>query len=121
MASARAFGWFGPVSGILSSVLLAAAFAVLMGGGEPDADIEYPAAKIAEELEESRDALSASFRISGLALIFFLFFLGLPARLLSARGGAGRLACVRAVGVRIGVRRGVLDAGLRPGGSVQRG
>lgn len=73
MARERAWGWFGPVSGILFAVLVVVAFTV-MGGG-PDADIDDTGAKIARELEDSRDGAAASFPVFGLALFFFLFFL----------------------------------------------
>jgi len=73
MAPKRAFGWFGPVSGILFAVLLIVAFVVF--GDGPDVDIDDSATKIAAELEESRDGASASFPIFGLSLFFFLFFL----------------------------------------------
>lgn len=73
MAPKQAFGWFGPVSGILFAVLLVVGFVV--AGGGPDADIDDPAAKIAAELEEARDSSYVSFPILGLSLFFFLFFL----------------------------------------------
>jgi len=73
MARKRAFGWFGPVSGILFAVLLIVSF-VVMGDG-PDVDVDDSAAKIAAALEQSRDGAEAAFPIFALSLFFFVFFL----------------------------------------------
>lgn len=74
MASNRAFGWLGPIGGILFAVLLVIAF-VVAGGGPEQASMDDSAATIATELEETRDESSASFPLFGLSVVFFIFFL----------------------------------------------
>jgi len=74
VASNRAFGWLGPVSGVLFAVLLIVAF-VVAGGGPEEASVDESAAKIAAEFEATRDDSWASFPLFGLSLAFFIFFL----------------------------------------------
>ncbi|MDP8992825.1 MAG: hypothetical protein M3N31_07230 [Actinomycetota bacterium] len=70
----RVWGWLGPVSGILFAVLLVAALAT--GPGDPGVDPDDPAGEIAGRLVEQSDDNRVSFVLFGLALFFFIWFLG---------------------------------------------
>jgi hypothetical protein len=73
MTERRAWGWLGPASGIVFSVLLAVAIGLV---GDADVEADDPAERIAQELTEMSDENELSFVLFGLGLLFFIFFLG---------------------------------------------
>jgi hypothetical protein len=70
----RTWGWIGPISGILFVVV--ATVAVILVGDMGDIDPDDPAREIARELTDQHDDIQLSFFLFGLALFFFLVFLG---------------------------------------------
>jgi hypothetical protein len=70
----RTWGWIGPVSGIL--FVIVATVAVVLTGEMGDVDPDDPAREIARELTDKHDDIQLSFFLFGLALFFFLVFLG---------------------------------------------
>jgi len=69
----RTWGWLGPVSGILFVVFLVLSFAV---GGSWEVDPDDSAREIARALTDEHDDTALSFTFFGVALFFFLVFLG---------------------------------------------
>jgi hypothetical protein len=70
----RTWGWLGPVSGILFVILLVVG--VILGGDMGDIDPDDPAREIARELTDKHDDIMLSFIFFGIAIFFFLVFLG---------------------------------------------
>lgn len=68
----RTWGWLGPVSGILFAVVLGAAFALSGDTVDPDDSAQ----KVARLLSRRQDDLELSIPLFGLALFFFVVFLG---------------------------------------------
>jgi hypothetical protein len=69
----RAWGWLGPVSGILFVVFLVVAFSI--APTDPGVDPDDPAGEIARRLTEQRDDNELSFPFFALAIFFFVWFL----------------------------------------------
>lgn len=69
----RAWGWLGPVSGILFVAFLVAAVAI--GEGDPGVDPNDPAERIARRLAADSDDNKLAFPLYGLAIFFFIWFL----------------------------------------------
>ena len=70
----RTWGWLGPVCGIL--FVIVATIAVVIVGEMDDIDPDDPARQIARELTDQHDDIAISFILFGVALVFFLVFLG---------------------------------------------
>src|SRR5688500_9775163 len=69
----RAWGWLGPVSGILFVVFLVVAFSI--APTDPGVDPDDPAGEIARRLTEQRDDNELSFPFFALAIFLFVWFL----------------------------------------------
>jgi hypothetical protein len=69
----RAWGWLGPVSGILFVAFLVVA--VVIGEGDPGVDPEDPADQIARRLAADSDENELALPFFGLAIFFFIWFL----------------------------------------------
>lgn len=70
----RTWGWLGPVSGILFVIFIIVG--VVVGGEMDDVDPDDPARQIARELTDKHDDIVVSFIMFGIAIFFFLVFLG---------------------------------------------